>query len=381
MTAQHREAKSLRDLIVSRIADPRKRRGVRYPFHALVMLALLGLMAQETDLQAIIDYASEEWPVLAPALGFHPWFGVPHPVTLSRNIARIPLLVLQAVLTDWVVTLVSDLPLVGAVDGKYPHQSRDETGNPFGILTVFAHDLKLCLAQWVVSDREAEPSVLKAHLHDFLAAYPGLVAITGDAFFAQRPLCAALVEARRGYLLRIKGNQPNIAAALVVTFAEAAQRPADAHSYDKRNGCVETRDLWLDQETAVYVAHELSFAGAEQVGRLDKIIQHTASGKVERETWYLVSYNPSGLLSPDQFLARVRGHWSIENSLHHVKDRSWGEDKHTLRRAGLGPRFAILINAALTALRRPGYFDPDRSMPRRARLCARDLDFALALIT
>jgi len=33
-----------------------------------------------------------------------------------------------------------DLPLVTAVDGKYPHQSRDDVGLPFGLLTVFAHD-------------------------------------------------------------------------------------------------------------------------------------------------------------------------------------------------------------------------------------------------
>jgi predicted transposase YbfD/YdcC len=381
VTSQHSDAMSLRDRIMKRISDPRKRRGVRYPFHALLLLALIGLMAREIDLQAIIDYATEHWSSIGPALGFHPWFGVPHPVTLSRNLARVPLAALQAVLTDWVVSLIRDLPVVGAVDGKYPHESRDEDGNPFGILSVFAHDLKLCLTQWVVSDREAEPTVLREHVHELFAAYPGLLAITGDAFFAQRPLCTALVEARRGYLLRIKGNQPNVAAALVECFAEAPQRPADAHSIDKRGGCVETRALWLDQETAVYIAQELSFVGAQQVARLDKTVQDTTTGKLTRETWYLVSYNPSGQLSPEQFLERVRGHWGIENSLHHVKDRSWGEDKHMLRRPGLGPCFAMLINAALTALNRPGWFDRDRSMPRRARLCAKDLDFALALVT
>ncbi len=381
MTTENPDRVSLRTLLIMHIADPRKRRGVRYPFHALLLLALVGLMAQETDLQAIIDYADEHWASVGPALGFHPWFGVPHPVTLSRNLARVPLAPLQEVFTEWVVSLICDLPVVGAVDGKYPHQSRDEDGNPFGILTVFAHDLKLCLLQWVVSDREAEPTVLKDHLHQLFAAYPGLVALTGDAFFAQRPLCAALVEARRGYLFRIKGNQPNVAAALVECFAEAPTRRADAHSIDKRSGSIETRDLWLDQETAAYIAQELSFAGAQQVGRLDKVIQDTTSGAVRRETWYLAGYNPSGPLSPEQFLKRVRGHWGIENSLHHVKDRSWGEDKHMLRRPGLGPIFAMMINVALTALNRPDCFDPGRSMPRRARQCAADLDFALGLVT
>ena len=381
MPTENPERVSLRDLLMKRITDPRKRRGVRYPFHAVLLLALIGLMARQIDLQAIIDYADEHWASVGPALGFHPWFGVPHPVTLSRILARVPLSLLREAFMEWVVDLIRDLPVVGAVDGKYPHQSRDEDGNPFGILSVFAHDLKLCLLQWVVSDREAEPTVLKEHLQQLFAAYPGLVALTGDAFFAQRPLCAALVDARRGYLFRIKGNQPNVAAALVECFAAAPTRPADAHSIDKRSGSIETRDLWLDQETAAYVAQELSFAGAQQVGRLDKVIRDTATGDVTRETWYLVGYNPSGPLSPDQFLQRVRGHWGIENSLHHVKDRSWGEDKHMLRRPGLGPCFSVLVNAALTVLHTPGRFDPQRSMPRRARLCAGDLQFALSLIT
>ncbi len=381
MNTHNADVISLQDRVAERIPDPRNARGIRYPFHALILLALIGLMAREVDMQAIIDYAKRHWSVVGPALGFRPWFGVPHPTTLSRALARAPLAALQAVLTDWVVDLIRGLPLVAAVDGTYPHQSRDEAGNPFGILSVFAHDLKLCLAQWVVSDKESEPAVLKAHLDEVLAAYPNLVALTGDALFAQRRLCAALVEARRGYLWRIKDNQPALKAALAETFADADRRPPDAQTADKRSGQIETRSLWLDEETAVYAAHELDFVGAQQVARLDKMIQVMATGEVKRETWYLVSYNPLGPLSADAFLARVRGHWSIENSLHHPKDRSWGEDKHMLRRPGVGPCFAILVTAALTVLRLPGRFDPQRSMPRRARLCAYDPSFALSLVT
>ena len=46
-----------------------------------------------------------------------------------------------------------------------------------------------------------------------------------------------------------------------------------------------------------------------------------------------------------------RNHWSVENSLHHVKDRSWDEDVHTLRRPGLGEVYATLVNTGLNALR------------------------------
>jgi hypothetical protein len=46
--------------------------------------------------------------------------------------------------------------------------------------------------------------------------------------------------------------------------------------------------------------------------------------------------------------------WSIENSQHQVKDRSWDEDHHLLRRPGLGEVFATLVNVSLNTLRLEG---------------------------
>lgn len=375
------EVASLMECLAT-IPDPRKPRGVRHPFVGLLALALIGLIARQVDLTAIGDHFGQHWSILGPRLGFKPWFGIPHPTTLARLLARVPQAALQAAYQRWLAQLVKDLPLVVAVDGKYPHQSRDGDGLPFGLLTVFAHDLKFCLAQWVVSDHEAEPSVLKAHLEELLARYPNLRSLTMDAIFAQRGLCTLLVELKRGYLLRIKGNQPNVSEALVIGFAEAPARAPDARSVDKRDQSLEIRQLWLErQELAEYVAKDLSFAGAQQVARLDKTIKHLVTGEVKTETWYLVSHEPTGLLTPSQFLARARGHWEIENCLHHPKDRSWQEDKHTLRRPGLGPCFSMLLNIALTVLRRPGWFESGLSMPRRAKRCDDDPLLALSLIT
>ena len=39
-----------------------------------------------------------------------------------------------------------------------------------------------------------------------------------------------------------------------------------------------------------------------------------------------------------------RNHWSVENGLHHVKDRGWDENVHKLRRPGLGEVYATLVN-------------------------------------
>ena len=59
----------------------------------------------------------------------------------------------------------------------------------------------------------------------------------------------------------------------------------------------------------------------------------------------------------------VRGHWSVENGLHFIKDRWWDEDRQWSIRPGLAERLAMLRDSALTALRldpgaRRGHADP-----------------------
>ena len=53
-----------------------------------------------------------------------------------------------------------------------------------------------------------------------------------------------------------------------------------------------------------------------------------------------------------------------------MKDRSWDEDVHTLRRRGLAEVYAPLVNTALNALRPEDRFPQTVSMPLRAKTCA-----------
>ena len=95
-----------------------------------------------------------------------------------------------------------------------------------------------------------------------------------------------------------------------------------------------------------------------------------ATGEGSRERWYLLTSLSSRRCGPKELLRVFRYHWGIENSLHHVKDRSWDEDIHTLLRPGLGEVYATLVNTGLNALRLVGWFPRRMSMPLRAKTCA-----------
>ena len=114
---------------------------------------------------------------------------------------------------------------------------------------------------------------------------------------------------------------------------------------------IERRRIWTDALLADYIRDELGFPGARQGAMVEQESVDIATGEVSRERWYLLTSLGSRQCQPKELLRLFRNHWSVENSLHHVKDRSWDEDVHTLRRPGLGEIFATLVNTGLNALR------------------------------
>ena len=195
------------------ISDPRKARGVRYPFQGILRLTVLALVSGQTTMAHIALFGEKQWPQLKEPLGFTR-AKAPHATTISRTLAGVSLAQLQQAMLRWVAGLVRDQTLRASVDGKWAKQSTDVAGQPLAMVNVLAHEVKLCLAQWPLSEKRYEPSVLQSHLAQLFDHYPGLQVLTLDALYAERSLCAAIVSHGRDYLVRIKGNQPNTLEAL-----------------------------------------------------------------------------------------------------------------------------------------------------------------------
>ena len=116
---------------------------------------------------------------------------------------------------------MGDYRVTVSVGGKWAKQSEDAWGNPLGMVNVPAHDLKLCLAQWPMTEKRYEPAVLRCRPELLFEHYPGLRLLTMDALYAERDLCQAIVSYGRDYLVRVKGNRPTLLAALCEGFGEA----------------------------------------------------------------------------------------------------------------------------------------------------------------
>ena len=75
------------------------------------------------------------------------------------------------------------------------------------------------------------------------------------------------------------------------------------------------------------------------------------TGKVPLERIYGVTDLTAEQTDATEIARRVRGHWGIENKIHHVRDTTYAEDASRVR-TGTAPRaMASLRNLAIGALR------------------------------
>ena len=109
---------------------------------------------------------------------------------------------------------------------------------------------------------------------------------------------------------------------------------------------------------------------------MDRETRGADGGRTCETRYFATSLDPA-VVSAATLLRLVRGHWSVENSLHFEKDRWWDEDRHVCRRPGLAERFTALLSAVVSVLRvlNPG----GRGEPLKAQADALNWDIERAI--
>ena len=121
-----------------------------------------------------------------------------------------------------------------------------------------------------------------------------------------------------------------------------------ATTLDKGHGRTERRTLKATTALNDY----LNWPGVAQVGQVESTV--TKNGKTTTEVRSFVTCVPRTQADGARLLEWVRGHWSIENRSHYVRDVTLGEDASRIRK-GSGPQvMAALRNATIGFLRLTG---------------------------
>ena len=220
---------------LDKIKDPRKKRGVRHNFQAILRLVTLGFCCRLVCIEHIVLFAKQHWKILKKELGFtrkQP----PDATTIGRILSKIDLEDLEKAFREWTsVILEKEEEYTASVDGKVLKNVQGDNGNPICIVNIFVHEIKLAIAQIKVDEKKGESTALKDSLKNLFKKYPGLKILTGDAAFSGRKLCSIITEVGRDYFMQIKGNQPKILKSLKTHFDEEIKiRESDGFTEEKK---------------------------------------------------------------------------------------------------------------------------------------------------
>ncbi len=162
--------------------------------------------------------------------------------------------------------------------------------------------------------------------------------ITADALHLHDETIAQVVEDKHGHLLvGLKGNREKLLKEVVEAFDRTdSKQIARDRDVDFGHGRIETR-----------VAEVIAFQTQTKYPHLHTAVavhrtrENKKSGVISEETSYYVATFAPDQLNAAQAQALVRGHWTVENRLHHVKDRTMQEDRCQAR-ANVGSNLALL---------------------------------------
>jgi predicted transposase YbfD/YdcC len=231
-----------------------------------------------------------------------------------------------------------------AVDGKTLRGARGKNGRQVHLLAAMEHATRAVLAQHQVNGAPGEVPGLKPLLEAL--ELTGAV-VTADALHTHAEAAAFLVGVKHAdYLLTVKANQP--------TLLDRCQRlawhrvPVLDRTRDQAHGRVELRTL-----KAVSV-RGFGFPHVAQVLQITRKTRRLHTRRWKTKVVYAVTSLSHAHASPARLADLIRGHWAIENGLHHVRDTTFAEDASQVR-AGAGPQvMAALRNLAIGVLCRAG---------------------------
>jgi len=211
------------------------------------------------------------------------------------------------------------------------------------------------LAQLAVADKANE-----------IVAAPLLVAdqnLTGtvttmDAVLTQRTFAAQIRRQGGHYLMVVKENQPELAAAIATLFDdppwlvdEREREHAVAQTIEKGHGRLETRTL----EASPSLNDWLDWPDVGQVLRRTCRRVNQRTGLIEEAVMLGITSIPFHPRRIGQVEGYWRGRWGIENRVHYVRDETMREDRGQAHTGATAHALAALRNAVLSQLRLHGW--------------------------
>lgn len=326
------------------IPDPRRAQGRRHSLPVVLLLAILALCSGHNSYQAMEEWARNYQDLLKEQLPFLSGH-TPDAATFHRVFAGLDILVFEEVLANWLQAIVPTETGEGiALDGK------TVSGTGIHIVAAFTHKIQSVLFEMgtdikgkelIVGPKVLEKIPVKNHI------------VTGDAMFAQKKICEQIIERGGGYVFTVKGNQEKLEEDIRLFFKDPPFKASFRVNtqIDCWKGRKEKRILKMssDEELLTY----LNWPGLTSIWECKREVKR--KGQIVTETAIGIASFPKdlqGLATAKNLNQYIRGHWSIENSLHRTRDATFHEDKATIRKGKAPQVMAALKNLVISIFHR-----------------------------
>ena len=391
MTRNH--ACHLLDMLAE-VPDPRKKKGLRHPLEAMLGALVVGLLCGHKGYTCIATWKPRRQPALAKVLGFRRR-ETPCGSTFHNLLKVLDVVKLEQSLTKWVMATSEKYPvferrLTGvAIDGKSLRGTDTQEPRRLHLLAAVSHELGIPLAQYAVGEKTNEIPVASQLLKHFDVV--GKV-ITTDALLTQRGFCRDILTANADYALPVKANQKQLFANIRDLFEPLSETDPPEVNTRRFENLHTQAEAHLDRHTNVETAHgftttrtlrtstlltpDADWPGLAQVYEYHIQRHHTQTAEITQQTQYGITSLTSEKASAEDLLRIRRGHWSIENKLHWIRDVIFEEDASQAQTGSIPHVMAALRNAAISILR----FAGRRKISQTLRECADKPKLAVNLI-
>ena len=360
----------------SKVPDPRVDRTRLHPLVNIIVMSLCGAICGADGWEALEIYAAARHEFFASFLEMPD--GTPSADTFRRVLSMLEPKAFERAFRNWVSGFVGSLAgETIAFDGKALRGAlaRTQQAGPFHMAHLWATSKQVLLGMRAVA---GAPGEVEAFLEmiEYLDLRGAIV--TADANSCTAAVTLACRQAGADYVLALKGNRDALHSQVKEAFADAEahqfQGVRQFESHDEGHGRVEDRIIrtlsmkkiplnsqapWEDLRTAVQ---------AERTRVVD--------GVTSTERFYYITSLPP---KPEELARHIRGHWSIENQLHHTLDVSFNDDDRAIHDPIGAQNFALIARYALVLIKREASRKMSVAMKRRR--AAWQHDYLLQILT
>ena len=322
----------------SSLEDPRIERNRKQELMDIIVLTISAVCSGADGWEAIEDFGRTKLEWLRQYVPLAN--GVPSHDCIAYVLKRLSVDGFRQCFINWTEAAKAQTGEVSiAIDGKTARGSGGHGSHPLHMVSAWACENRLVLAQQVTDEKSNEITAIPKLLK--LLELNGCI-VSIDAMGCQHEIASDIIDQKGHYVLALKGNQKDLYDAVEDYFTVAQQHDFKhiSHDYtvqlDKDHGRLELRRYWISDDLSTLPKVD-QWKGLCSIGMVEREIVGDDQSAPEQR-FFICSITPDAKL----FAKAVRGHWGVENPLHWRLDVVLGDDACRIR-TGNGPAIMTSI--------------------------------------